>query len=416
MPETISYLVFTVLILLSTAVVVLYTKRNLAFLKALNTYEEPISQSPHTSNVLILMCLKGGDPFLKQSITRLASQSYPHCTLRLVIDSESDDSWDIVNPLLEENFPHPIEARVRSKNPETCSGKIANLLDGTQNLDGYDNIMLVDGDSLLPVDAVELFVQRMKKPSIGMVTGNRWYLPSDASAGTILRSQWNGFAVPIMHAYQIPWGGCLMIPAEWLRDCEVRHRLEHSFGEDSFFSAECHARNLEVGFEPQLMIANEESSDLFSLYHFLVRQSLTVRINNPRWLKILGSSLGLSAVFLTMILLSIVPSPIQWGLIGAIAVIAPIVIGQQILLDRQVRKHLGVTTPLNWQQNLMWWTCILNMLPLNTLVTLQAAIKWPHNWRGSTYHFDTENRIIKIERAPSQNVQRIPDPVENLSA
>jgi len=81
--------------------------------------------------------------------------------------------------------------------------------------------------------ALKELADGLRAASVGAVSGNRWYLPPEASLSGLTRMLWNGFAVPAMNMVGILWGGCLAARASDFRNSELRQLLASSFIEDS---------------------------------------------------------------------------------------------------------------------------------------------------------------------------------------
>ena len=53
---------------------------------------------------------------------------------------------------------------------------------------------------------------------MGVASGNRWYMPAEATAGSLVRYLWNAAAVVQMYWYGIAWGGSLAFKTKLLRE------------------------------------------------------------------------------------------------------------------------------------------------------------------------------------------------------
>jgi hypothetical protein len=375
--------------------------------------------------VVAVMALRGGDEFLKETLARLTSMDYPNYILRLVIDSETDPSLKVVNDFLEVERPSHVEVCFLGERPMTCSGKVAGMLRGTQNLPSECSVVAVfDGDAVVQRSCLRQLVEPLMNGA-SLSTGNRWYAPPESSIGALTRFAWNGCALSIMNSVQIPWGGCMAMQRSVITDPELRRRLSLAFGEDSTIATFLLQRNLQIRFVPESTVVNQEDCSITGFYNFLVRQYLTVRLHNPRWNLVFGTNLAIGIVMIGGNIYFAMGYqryllPILAGyLIVLSEVIVELVAGT--LLVRRQKSRDGLTLP---PFRGIFWVMIPIALTLlnhmNPIACIHALLIRTHVWRGITYEFfgDPMVRIIAVNapNGSSPPVTARSDPASSLSA
>lgn len=375
---------------------------------------------------LAVLCLRGTDPFLRDTLARLLRLDYPDYTLRIVIDSPTDPAIDIVRRVMREHCPHQAEVQILGERKATCSGKISGVLWATDNLDpGYEVVAIFDGDAAVPPDCLRELVGALMRPGCGIATGNRWYAPRTASFGSLTRYFWNAFAVPVMNVVQIPWGGCMALRADSLRDPDVRGALALAFGEDSTLATCLRKRGLSVRFVPAATIANQEEISLSSFANFLLRQLLTVRLCNPRWLIVVGHMLALNltiqAGLAMMAMLFVLPWE-MWSATAAGLALLTVSLATEValghwLVQRALARRGERLPPFSIRQLLLLWPALVLTNVLNLWATFRSVGVRDHLWRGIHYRFGRSPRCLVVD-APAltgDNSNR-PEPRSAVSA
>jgi cellulose synthase/poly-beta-1,6-N-acetylglucosamine synthase-like glycosyltransferase len=183
-----------------------------------------------------------------------------------------------------------------------CSGKVTGLLQATESLpEGCELVAWIDGDSLLHRTGLRELADGLRAPKVGAVSGNRWYLPPEASLSGITRMFWNAFAVPAMNMVGILWGGCMAIRAADFRNPDLRNMLAHSFIEDSTICTYVRSTGRTPSMIASALLLNRETISLRDYYRFATRQLFTVRIDHSRWWLVAIHMLALNVTILFML-------------------------------------------------------------------------------------------------------------------
>lgn len=375
------------------------------FASSLLARSETLTPDDQLPEVLAVLSLRGGDEFLEETLKRLTALDYPRYRLRIVIDSESesDSAQTIVDDFIEQYRPNNVETMCLGQRPLSCSGKIAGLLRGTESLPPECGVVAVfDGDAVLHASCLRELVEPLLKGS-GLTSGNRWYAPSAATLGGMMRFIWNGFAVNIMNTVRIPWGGCMAMHAASVQDPELRKRLSIAFGEDSTVATYMLENSRKVTFVPDALVINFEDCSVGSLYNFLVRQYLTVRLHNPRWGFVFWSNMLLGLSILGAYGCLFTPG-IHWEPVATGLGLVTFVVCMQLVLSGFLVRRRKLRAGTTLQRFAVWhWLLLFPALFCTNLVNLvavtHAMVAREHTWRGITYRFGEQSTVQLVDVA-----------------
>ena len=246
---------------------------------------QPPADAPCLSPARVILCLRGSDPFLGDTIRAAVAQDHPDYELRVVVDSRDDPAWAEVEAALATVKPRcrvvvePLEQR-----PATSSLKCASLLQGLCGAE-HDTAMvaLLDADVVPAPTWLRTLGTVLDAEGCGVATGNRWYAPPDRELGSWARAGWNAGALVQMVCFGIPWGGTLAVRSSLLESAGLRAKWAAAFCEDTLLSAALAGTEWHVRFVPSLIAVNRESVTLAALMPWITRQLLTARLYHPAW-------------------------------------------------------------------------------------------------------------------------------------
>lgn len=365
----------------------------------------PDGDSEYPPAVAIL-CLRGADPFLSDCVCRLLDSNYPKLTIRIVVDSAEDPSLPVVRSILEARDDFPAELMILKNRLPHCSGKVSGLLQATEFLpEDCEIVAWIDGDSLLHRTALQELADGLRDPAIGAVSGNRWYLPPEASLSGLTRMLWNGFAFPAMNNVGVLWGGCMAARADDFRKPELRELLASSFIEDSTVASFVRASGRQTRLIASAILLNRESISLKHFYQFATRQLFTVRIDNSRWLWLLMHMFPLNlSLLLTLIPMSMPWLPYWGGITAAYFVLLSTVVAAIPVGHQNVKRIVGARGEHVPAISTAQWALlpVAFMMPnqLNLASTINIFFIRQLTWRGITYQFGRNPKCTIVEVKP----------------
>ena len=242
---------------------------------------------------VVILCLRGPDPFLPACLKAVLSQDYPEYDLHIVVDSREDPAWAIAEQTLAALDARNVRMRPLAAPGTMCSLKCSSLLQAISELDdSYEVIALLDADTIVHRTWLSELVAPLAKEHVVAATGNRWYVPNAPSWGSLVRRLWNAAAVVQMYCFRIPWGGTLAIKLEVLRRSDLLKRWGNALCEDTMLYAVLKPMGYRVAFVPSLMMVNREECNVGSFYRWVRRQLLTARLYHPAWALVVGHGLA----------------------------------------------------------------------------------------------------------------------------
>ena len=267
------------------------------FIRRLRGWKRELLTDDDCPEGVVILCLRGGDPFLSKCIDGLMTQDYPRFRVCFMIDHANDPAMQVLREALASHSFDQYEIQALANPLDTCSLKCSSLVQAVHGLpDTTKFIALLDADTIPHRSWLRELATALQPESVGAATGNRWYMPNELSQGSLIRYVWNAAAVVQMYWYRIAWGGTLAIKTDSIRRAKLLDRWSHAFCEDTMLRRQLSEIGQQVEFVPSLMMINREDCTVGSFYGWVQRQLLTAKLYHPLWHAVLGhgfSSAGL---------------------------------------------------------------------------------------------------------------------------
>ncbi|WP_044252436.1 glycosyltransferase [Rhodopirellula sp. SWK7] len=245
-----------------------------------------VSATSFHPKAVIILCLRGSDPFLRQCVSSLLSQDYPDYRLRVLIDRPDDPSLPIIKEF-ESNSR--LDVSFLDDPPSTCSLKCSSLVQAISELDpAVEVVALCDADSAPHASWLAELVAPFSDDQVGVTTGNRWYQPPPSSPGAVVRYLWNVPAAINMILLRIAWGGSLAIRRRVIDEAGLIDKWSNALCEDTMLYQVLRRHGYRQVFVPSVLMVNRESSTLSDLMQWIPRQMLTAKLYHPHWLLTVG--------------------------------------------------------------------------------------------------------------------------------
>lgn len=284
--STIAFALFLLLVILTT----LQAAFGIGFCKVLR-HRRPAAPADHRwPRASVILCLRGADPFLGDTLRALLDLDYPNHDVRIVIDSEHDPAHAVVHGVLAEHERGNLGDRgqvtieVLQRPRETCGLKCSSLLQAISHLpEDCEVVALLDADTIPHRSWLRELVAPLADPNIAVAAGNRWYMPDVPSWGALVRYLWNAAAVAQMYWSHFTWGGSLAIRTQVLHQSDLLQRWGRAFCEDTTIYDSVRSQGLRVAFVPTVMMVNRESCSLAEFFPWMRRQLLNGRLYHSTW-------------------------------------------------------------------------------------------------------------------------------------
>jgi len=358
----------------------------------------------------VILSLRGADPSLRECLIGILNQDYPAYQVSIIVDNARDPAWVEVQKILADGYPSHVQVRVDVLRAprETCSLKMSAILQAVEEMpDNIEIIATIDADVRPAPNWLGSLILPLEDGRIGVASGFRWFAPTDASWGTLVRYLWNAAALTQMYAFQIAWGGSLALHARVFRHPLTRQRWEQSFSEDTGTLGLVRQLGLELQFVPEVVVINVERTDLRSCCSFIRRQLFTVRFQHVLWRPWCMLNFGTVAALLGSIAFLATGLATQtWLWVSAAASLLGLYVlglgGALVIAEccvRRIARRRGDSVPLlpsTWKlpvagllAQVVQVGCLLSALRLRHVV-----------WRGITYEVEGPHRLRLLDYRP----------------
>jgi cellulose synthase/poly-beta-1,6-N-acetylglucosamine synthase-like glycosyltransferase len=375
-------------------------------------------------DALVVLCMRGGDPFLTRCIEGLLTQDYPCFHVSFVVDSLDDPANQILKKSLASHANKNYEILILDQALASCSLKCSSLVQALKSrMDSQGFVAFLDADTIPHKTWLRELAMGLQPPNVGAATGNRWYMPDHVSPGAMVRHVWNGAAVVQMFWYGIAWGGTLAVKWDTIRRAKLLDKWSLALCEDTMLCKQLRAISQKVAFVPSLMMINREDCSISSFYDWVKRQLLTAKLYHPMWIAVVGHGLSSAAL-------------IAWGWLACATYLllgyswlascyAMAMISFQFFLTLMV-PWIGSAVALNlrqrgeqdtWNARVGWlrygWYVGLTQGVYTT--TLIDCLRTKEvNWRGIQYRIDSPFCIRMLGYKPFIESQEVTKPTQSI--
>ncbi len=360
--------------------------------------------------VAVITCLRGGDPFLVESLKGIFSQDYPSYEVHVVVDRREDPAWGSVEEVIAQTGAEHVRVMQLTDRRETCSLKCSSLYQAISALDeSFEVVALVDADAQPHPTWLKELVMPLARDDVGATTGNRWYMPASPSPANLVRYLWNAAAIPQMCAFGISWGGTLAVNRDVFAKSDLLEKWGNAYCEDAMVYSALRSMGLRVVFVPSLVMVNREDCTLGGFVEWLRRQLLAARLYHPSWPFTVFHALGTSAVWAAALGVALWGwaagdvAAVAWSVAAAAAYIAIMLVYLPMLETgvRTVVRRRG--EPTRW----MSWRTIL-AIPLAGLLlqliyptaVVSTMLLRRVRWRGIDYSVDGPWKVRMLGYEP----------------
>ncbi len=262
----------------------------LGFVRKLQERPAELLSDEQAPRAAIILCLRGGDPFLEECLKGLLNQDYPDYEIRIVVDHPDDPAGQIAADVVErDDSAARVTLEFLQEKRSSCSLKCSSILQVVGSLDdSIQFIAQIDADTLAHPTWLRELATTLADEQVGAATGNRWYMPRSHSVGSLVRYSWNAAAVVQMYWYRVAWGGTLAVKTRLFRETDLLEKWGNAFCEDTMLYGMLKKHGLRVAFVPSLMMINREECDLGGFFRWVCRQLMTARLYHPAWPAVVG--------------------------------------------------------------------------------------------------------------------------------
>jgi cellulose synthase/poly-beta-1,6-N-acetylglucosamine synthase-like glycosyltransferase len=364
--------------------------------------------SNYRPNVLAVLCLRGEDPFVRKTIKALLDQDYDKLEVRVVVDSEQDPVWETVVSVVQESGADSIvEITALAQPLDTCTRKSSAILQAVSTLeDHHEVVVLLDADAVTPKKWLRELVAPLEDPNVMLSSGNRWYMPTHPTLGSLVRYLFNVSAFVQMYWFSIVWGGSVAISRRFLEESDYLNQLPYAFGDDTLLARCALRERFKIAFVPTQILINRETCRLNGFYRFMQRQLLTVRLHHPNFWMVVVFGL-----FTTGMLAAAIAAATYYAWLGNWASFWPLLAGvaaYQIIIFLSIAlMEYSVRPIIRERQEETRWLGVWGLVKLvpalflaetvYSICLLHTLFVRSHSWRGVTYRFGNNPKVKVID-------------------
>ena len=339
---------------------------------------------------LICPCC-GLDPELDDNLRRLLTQDYPDYKVIFTVAVTDDPAVAVIRPLLEEFGSHRA-CLVIAGRATTSAQKVHNQLAAIRRTSPNATVLAFADSDIHPGPKwLRYLVDPLVRPTVGVVTGYRWYVPTRHNLATVTLSCLNGMSAALgPHKHNHAWGGAMAIRREYFDRLGIADIWADAITDDLTLSTAAKRAKLRVVFEPKCFSA---SCDVFTwprLFEFVRRQFIITRVCTPWvWLLALGASLQYALAFWLGLFFTVwawrsgyaglyLVWPVPAILYGFAVVKAVL---RRLDICIALPEHAAAIKPATWMDILA--SPLTNLVML--VCILASSIARVITWRGITY-------------------------------
>lgn len=257
---------------------------------------------------LICPCC-GLDPSLDDNLRRLLVQDYPDYKVIFTVADSADPAVPVIRNLLSEVGPERASLVIAGR-ATSCAQKVHNQLQAIRQgaRDEASVLAFVDSDIHPEPKWLRHLVDPLVRPTVGLVTGYRWYVPTRCNLATMTLASLNGIPAGGLgqHKMNHAWGGTMAIRKEHFDRLRIADIWSGAITDDLTLSTAVKKAHLRVVFEPKCYSASCDAFTWPRLFEFVRRQFIITRVCAPwLWLMALGASLQYALAIWAGLFLSI---------------------------------------------------------------------------------------------------------------
>ena len=248
---------------------------------------------------LICPCC-GLDQNLEENLRPLLAQDYPDYKVIFTVADPDDPAVPLIRKLLEE-VGSDRACLVFAGPAKNCAQKVHNQLQAIRQASrGVPILAFIDSDIHPGPNWLRHLVDPLVRPTVGVVTGYRWYVPARQNLASLTLSVLN--AVPAggmgRHCLNHAWGGTMAIRKEHFDRLKIADIWSGAITDDLTLSTAVKKAGLRVVFEPKCYCASRDALTWSELFEFVRRQFIITKVCKPGlWLIALAASLQYALTF-----------------------------------------------------------------------------------------------------------------------
>jgi cellulose synthase/poly-beta-1,6-N-acetylglucosamine synthase-like glycosyltransferase len=373
----------------------------------------------------VVLALRGPDPYLIDCLTRLLRQDYEDYKVLLVVDHAEDPVLQDIERLRGVDGFERLQICFLESPFGTCSLKCSSLVRAVEQIDSnIEVVAFLDGDVLPHTRWLAELITPLANESVGVTTGNRWFVPSTLGWGAWIRYCWNVGAVVQVWLNQITWAGSMAIRTSTIREVGLIQAWQRALSVDATVHRQMREHGLRIQFVPSVMMVNREGITTGNFVRWVQRQLLAAKSCGSSW-RLIG--LHAANLFFTQLLAiamfagGIASGNLAAALMAGCGIViywasSMISIGIAELAIRKgvARNGEVITWQRGWGDPLRVCVAMLFTQAVYPYALATALLKRRVSWRGIEYEIHGAGNVEMVKYYPYSKSTRQSDAAESV--
>jgi cellulose synthase/poly-beta-1,6-N-acetylglucosamine synthase-like glycosyltransferase len=338
----------------------------------------------------VLIAIKGVSDTTARFLSALRSLRYDSYRLIFAVESADDEAFAVVTQFKHESEgQRPVDVVVAGASTDRAQ-KVHNLLAALSRLRKDDRIVVFADADVVPADTwLSQLVRPVANGDTASSCGYRWQLPvkgdwpslilaaADLSVATAARSRrWN-----------LCWGGSVAVARDALEQLNLQREWARAASDDLTLTRALRSHALRIYAPPFVLVPSPVSHDWASLFRFMHRQYLLIRIYAPRHWLFAASTLGIPALG-AVLAIGLACRGHWWtlALLAASVLLLQIRLSVRRSIAHLVLSPVEIPTALATVKFARWAWPLVHSIHLAAL--LSSAVGRRFSWAGIRYELD----------------------------
>lgn len=354
---------------------------------------------------VVVVPIKGVDAGFDAHVQGLLRQRYAQYRVLFVVEREDDPA----HAALQRYVAPPCEGGLTGVRvvvaglAERGGQKVHNQLAGLRQLDPADKVVVFADADAVPDDRwLWRLATFFRRANVGVTTGYRWFVPTDAALPSRLLSVINSSVATLLGPARrnFAWGGSMAFRRDIIEEQAVIAAFDGALSDDYQLTRTCARSGGRVYFVMRCLVASPAAATWGRLLEFGRRQYVITRVHAPFiWLiGLFGTSIYVAGLAAAIAAAAVQVPGWGWALVAAAAVFAADH-GRAARRRAAVREAFDAATVARLAPALAldrWGTPLVALV--HWLIILSSAAGRTITWAGVRYRMRGRQRVEILGR------------------
>ncbi len=246
--------------------------------------DKPALPLDQQDDAVVVMAVRGCDPTLKKTITGLLNQNFRNYRIVVVVDSQSDPAWEVLQRIkVESDRENRLSIKEMDPPRPNCSLKCNAIISAVETLPVETQwLAFVDADVEVYPNWLADILGPLTHPEVCVCTGNQWFEPENRqSEGALLRSIWNAGAIVPSVLLEHAWAGSMAVRYDDLIVSRLIDDWKTAIVDDGPMANFSKLMNGQIYVSPKLLMVNREDCSTKFATSWITRMLTWPRLYEP---------------------------------------------------------------------------------------------------------------------------------------